>query len=856
MENQPISVNLKSRETSPSFSPRIQREPVRPMSHDLRTVTGSENPSSGEDKKFIIKAFDFVISLSLFMLFFGFPLFFTGLTLQGIVFEKQLYFYLWLLLGLVAWTAKGVTIGEMNIRRTPLDIPIIGFWLVYLLATIFSVDRWHSFWGMFGDPSRGFMSITAMLIAYYLIFSNFNGKRLKLMFSALIASGAVVSLWTILAILNIKFLPDNLAQFAPISLSGSVVGISMIISSLIPLITLAILSLAGNETLSKIKKKTFLISLLALLALDLFLLLAIYNFVPWLGLFIGVVIFLVYILSQIVRPHASWTWLPMVIFVLVMVIKMIGAVDVAKINFAEIKPLDYKMSGEIAAESIKDKMILGSGPGTFGYDFSRYRPQSFNENIFYSLRFLQGTGIVLEAISTVGGLGTIMLLILVLSFVSVEIYLISREKEKNKLMSLGLFASTSILLVNVITTKAEGTVLILAALLGILSLATALWESDSRENNLSLSLKASPKFALALAFVFMMVSAGVAFLFVFLGKIYAADINAGSASRVVNQNREEAILKMSKAITFYEKEGRYYAQLGQYYMMLANEEALKGEQDRDVEKIKQYLNSSIAASNMGSNLMKEDVGTTEVLAQIYENAGLYVSDSLNMAVENYQRGLELEPHNPNYYLRIGQIKLSLAATKKDNTEKKKMLEEAKNMFQESVNKKTNLPEGYFYLSLVQEALGENDKAIESGKNAVALDQKNVDFIISLARMLQNRGKEEDMKNSELLYQAVINLDEKNINGHFYLGMFYEKSKKKQEAKEQYRKVIEMLPANSDEAKKQLEKMISNVDAGIENTPQSLGLIKEEQTSEPAEGQTSEPAAPAGEQGNGEVAPTE
>ena len=93
------------------------------------------------------KAFDLIITAVLVLLFFGVPVFFTGLTFQGIAFEKQIFFYLCLLIGLVAWVSKGVMTGDMRIRRTPLDIPIVLFWLFSIVATVFSVDRWHSFWG-------------------------------------------------------------------------------------------------------------------------------------------------------------------------------------------------------------------------------------------------------------------------------------------------------------------------------------------------------------------------------------------------------------------------------------------------------------------------------------------------------------------------------------------------------------------------------------------------------------------------------------------------------------------------------------------------------------------------------------
>jgi len=70
------------------------------------------------------------------MIFLGFPLFFTGLASQGLIFEKQIYFYFWLLLGW--WLGRpGRDDRRDEYRRTPLDWPILGFWLACLAATIF-----------------------------------------------------------------------------------------------------------------------------------------------------------------------------------------------------------------------------------------------------------------------------------------------------------------------------------------------------------------------------------------------------------------------------------------------------------------------------------------------------------------------------------------------------------------------------------------------------------------------------------------------------------------------------------------------------------------------------------------------
>lgn len=841
----PVNINLRSDTPRPT--------PVRPLGNFAPRRAGmTEAPRRSateagdkKDRKALIRMLDRVIGLSIFAIFFGIPLYFTGLASQGVIFEKQIYFYAWLLLGLVVWAAKGVITGELDIRRTSLDIPILGVWAVVGVSTIFSVDRWHSFWGAFSDPSRGFMSITAYVITYYFILSNFNAKRLKLILAAILSSGGVLIIWTTLAILGVKFLPNSLAQYAPLSLAGSVSSLGLIFAALVPLITTVILKYSENEQTAPAKKNIFLGGLLLMLLLDLFLILALYNYVPWLALFVGIVIFLVFILAKLVRPKESWTWLPMVVFILVMVLFMTNAVSIARVNLPMELSLNYQTSTAIAETSLAHKLWLGSGPATYGYDFSLNRPKDFNLNAFYNLRFFQGTGVIFESLPTLGLVGTVLLVVLILAYIGLQFHLVIKDKDKNKLYSLGAFSAAAVFLVAILVNRAGGVDLALAVLFIAFGLAVSYLESEKDADYLSLSLKTSSKFALALAFVFMVVCAGVAFLFVFLGKVYAADIFAGQAALTLNKNQTVALTDMGKAINFNPMEANYYTQIGQDYMALANKEAMKDPKTRDVDKIKQYLNFSIQAATQAETMEPNDVGTVESLALIYENAGLYVPDSLKLADQYYQAAQKLEPHNPVYDIKLGQLAISEAAGGTDKNAAKAALTTAQNFFQKAVNEKPNYADGYYQLALDDEALNELDQAISNGQQAVQLNPQDANYLLAMGRFYQERNKSGDAALAEQYYQADIALNNNDINGHFYLGLFYEKQKEADKAKEQYNDVISLLQKgqNNQQTIAQVQKMIANVDAGIPNTPESLGLVQNN-NSQVAPANTQATSAPA------------
>lgn len=795
--------------------------------------SSAQRPVATEDSvkkgKKATAIFDWIITISIAALFFGIPLFFTGLTFQGIVFEKQMYFYFWLLLALVSWASKGVITGEMRIRRTPLDIPIIIFWLLYVLSATLSLDKWHSLWGFFGDPSRGLLGITGLIVAFYLILSHFDAKRMKWIIGSSIIADIIVVAWSLLGLFGVKFLPQGILELAPLSLIGSVIGLGIYLSMMIPILTASVIK--NKEEGAKVGKKYYARTsvLLLTIVLNLFVLLMIYSFNPWLGALAGASVLLIFVLSQIVRPAENLIWVPMAVFVAILSILMIGNNTIARINLPVEASPSYKLSWDVAKSGVMDKFFTGSGPATYGYAFSKFKTQDFNLNSLYTLKFYQGTGMVFEALPTIGAIGTMAFIVILLSFLGIGIYLLTREKEKNKIYSLGFFAAALIVLIDGVMNRTEGTILIYGALIGTVALGMLYYESGLEGKSLNLSLKASPKFALALAFVFMVVSAGVVFLFVFVGKAYVADMYMRKATVASQPTEDGSVQQMVRAINLYNKEGRYYTRAGQEYMALFNMEALKEEKDRDANALQRYLNNSITLASKGAELMKSDVTAVEMLAQVYENAGLYVPDSITFSEDNYKKAQELDPHSPNYFVKLGQLKIAEASKKSTEADKKALVEEAKRYFDQSIEKKENLAVAYYQLSLAQDALGDKDNAIENMRKAFVLENSNINYAFSLAKLYQARGGSEDMKIAEDLFKQILGVNDKEINTHFSLGLLYEKQKKKNESIDEYKKVLDLLPqTGSEDTRKQIEKMISNIEAGIENTPESLGITQQQE----------------------------
>lgn len=796
--------------------------------------SGQEGEASKKEN-ISIGFFDKLIPVSMFMLALGLPIFFTGLTLQGIALDRQMYFYFWLMLGLVSWVSLGVVKGELRIAKTPLDIPIVLFLAVYGLSAIFSIDKWHSLFGFFGDPSRGFLPIAGLILAYYFFFSHFTPKRFFAMTGAFLFSSLIVIVWTIGVVRGLHFMPAAWEQYAPLSLLGSVSSLGAYFSLLLPLL------LTGLFQTSKIQSKIWQSLLRGILGLMviciLFLLIALYSYVPWVALFAGMAFFLIFILSQMVRPGDQWVWLPMLIFVFILSILMMyqggGSQSLSKARLpVEVAP-NLSLSWDIAKGALKENFLIGSGPATYGYNFALHKPETFNQTPFYTVRFYEGSSALFETLTTVGALGMITFVIIVLSFVSIGLYLLTREREQNKMMSLALWSSAIMFVILIFTIRVNGPIILIGTLLSIMALRVLLWESQSEQKWLNLSFKATPKFALTLAFIFMVVSAGVAAVFVFMGKVYMADISAGRAVRDSEPTVAGSLTDLGRAIGYYPKESRYYTRAGQESLSLALGEMNKPEGERNVDLARRFATDATVAVTRGADLMPNDVAAVESVGLVYENLSLIANDSLPKAKEYYEKALALDPNNPLLALKIAQIDKALADQKGAGEESKALMQDAENRLNQAIALKDDFAMAHYTLAIIKSINKDFDGAIESASNAAARDQKNLTFFYNLALLYQVRDKGDDLDKAEQIFKAILVSNEKLLDVRVSLGVLYEKKKNMPEAIKSYEKALEFIPTDNERAttiRTQIEKMLSTVRVGGTNigkpTPQ-VDVVSEE-----------------------------
>jgi len=736
---------------------------------------------------------------------------------------------------LVAWVSKGIVEGEMKLKRTPLDIPIIIFLVVSCISTAFSIDKWHSLWGFFGDPSRGLLSLFAFALFYYLVMNHFTVRRMNLVMGAIVLSDVILLAWLAIVFWGSGIIPKSIAAYLPIAPVGSISNLSLYLGVAVLVLIAAIAQVTEAEKLSKMSKYIFSSLLGIVFVANLFFVWPLFDFVPRLAVLVGASFFLIFVLARLVNLKTLPQILPFAFFASILFFMVVGTSPYKPSQNLPVEASpNASLSWNVATHSLSQHPLWGSGLATYGYAFSLNHPQEFNANPFYYARFYQGSGLFYESLSTIGGLGSAAFFLLVFSFLSIVLYLLAvRSRVALGAGTLSLVSATIMILIAAMSVNLQGAMAIEGVLIGSFALAALLAQRSNESRFITLALKTSPKYALALAFVFMIVSAGVVYMFAFVARAYMADLYAGKAVRQTQVTEQGSVALLSKAIGFFPYEGRYYTRQGQEYMVLANAEFLKKAEDRDTNKLSNYIVQAVMYAREGQKRMPADAQANEVLAQVYENSLFYDAEFLTLARDGYQKALDLEPHNPLYFVKLGQIKATEAVSKKDD-EKKQLLEQSKQYFRDAIAQKADYAPAHYQLGLALEGDNNLGDAITEVARALQADQTNETYMAAFARLAMTRNDQDQMKAAVAILENDLKTNERSDALRLQYALILEKLKRTDEAVAQYKKLLSYVSSDDTQTKTQLQTMISNAQSGIDNAD----YLKKQQANNAAQQQSS------------------
>ena len=675
----------------------------------------------------------------IYLLVFLLPIFFLPLTTDPLDFNKQILFGILIFIALVFWAAKIFFSSKLEINFSFLNLPILIFLFIYFISTIFSLSLKESFWGWPLNLSQGFLTLFLFSIFYFLVSNIFRKKEdISLLFLIFLTSTFLATIFAIYQILLKK------SSFTTIGTPNS---LAIFLAALLPLA----IFLAATS-------KKFVRLVLAIYSISFLIFIMLINFsLAWFVLITGILILFISGLLNLKRTEKFGLVFLSMLILIIPLFFLFFRISWPKIQIPAEILLNQKTEFQIAKNSLKNvkNFFLGTGPSTFVFNYSKYKPIEINQTAFWAWRFQNGASEIQDKLITTGILGISSLFFVFLSF-----FFISAKNlllKENQFIFLGIFSSFTCVLFSQFLYPANFSLLFLFWLiLGSLSILNSKIKTVNFLGHFSLI----PAIFLVLVFLF-----GISFSFLEI-RNYLAEVRYFQGLKAWQKGEtDQAINLTERAMNLNSSLDSYQRDVSQLYLAKLNQLLQKPEANS--QEIQGLIFKVSDLTKRATEISPHNVANWNVRGFVYRNLIGLVGEAENRALNSYQKAIELEPKNPYIFNEMGLICLTkadlLGRQLGKEAEAKENLVKAKDNFERAIELKGDYDPAHFQLGL----LYYNDNQMEKSR-------------------------------AEFL--RAISINENYSKARYFLGLVYDKEGEKDLAIEQFEK-IEKLNPESQEVKK-------------------------------------------------------
>ncbi len=794
-----------------------------------------------------------ILKVLMYAMVFLMPVFFLPFSFEVLEFNKLylLFFLVWA--SVLVWLLKMIVQDKaIKIRFSFIDYFVLAFAGVGIFSSIFSVDKLSSIFGYYGRFSTGLVSILSFTAFYFLMANNIgrseksNIKRSNLqkevrprggeregivsvsgVIKALLYSATVVILFAYFSLLGVWIklaqISSGLASvIGKIALRVSPAGLtaqSMAVFLVVMVILAVFVILGGlnwsgfssieqgNSKRKKGKGEGFKIFCGAFVLLS-FILLIVTDFTPaWIILTLGLIALVGMILKRrILKNDVHRLILPIaliilsVLFIILNIRVLVGGLIANNDNiYYNFMPERNLVQGESWDTALNTTMggfknaLIGSGLGTFSYDFSKYKPVSMNEGNLWAIRFDRPGNVFAEILATMGILGLLSFVLLIISFFLAPLGIGARlfNKGKPKFPKIKLDHGTAFLMLVFATV-----ILVQFSYYQTLTLGFLFWlfaalmvgwraeqlagEEKTFVKEIGFRLKDFTEMALVVETVLIVLFLAFIVVSFFGVKFYLADTQYVKALNAPELDNKVSALQ--EAIRLNPKQVRYQMVLSRVFLAKAQEGLATGRTDENQQEIVDNIKLAQMFAMSATQITPQQITAWQGLADLYSNTMTIAQDNkqfANLTIDALNRASELDPRNPDIYTQIGNMYLVL--------EQKSDAEEA---FKKAIQQKIDYIPANISLALMWESAGDAGGATTKLEWLVSKYPTNADVLFQLGRMYYNQN-ETDKAIQQFLLTLTANPN--HSNALYSLGIAYEKQGRTKDAITAFEAVLVLNP---------------------------------------------------------------
>lgn len=320
-------------------------------------------------------------NLLIYLLIFVLPLIFSGNVHSAFDLVKTTFFEgMVILLGFL-WIIRVLKQGRMSIRKNSLNLPVLGFFIVCLITTIFSINPRFSFLGFYNFYFWGFAAVCGYVMLFCIIVNNLEERDIPIISNLIILASLFAAVYGIIQYFGIRIFHNvPVAKGQRIwSSFGNATYFATFLAVGIPFTWAKVI---------QTERRDIQIIFGAISGILFFSLLLTLTRAAWLGLLAAGVVF-AYLLNKFGRGKRKFRSFLTILFLYVCIFSVTSVSVNSREGSSNLSPVikrvhsftdktDLGIRGRLAmwrtaSKMVKDRPILGSGLDSFYLLFPSYR---------------------------------------------------------------------------------------------------------------------------------------------------------------------------------------------------------------------------------------------------------------------------------------------------------------------------------------------------------------------------------------------------------------------------------------------------------------------------------------------------
>lgn len=719
------------------------------------------------------------------------PLFYLPVTSSILELNKQMFLVIVAAVALVVWLLGVVVSGRMALRLTPLDKGVFAVLAASGIATVMSLSRIKSLFGINVSLSDAFLTIAALAVIYWVAVNVFHDRG-RLLRRALILSGTVALILGLLQMFTVYFLPGSFSHSRAFNTVGSLNALGVLGAVLLPLFAKGTRKIWGTAGL--------VLSWVGVVA-SLFVLTILNWWVLWTIALAGMLAMIGFDSINSVQLAADYgsaskrKRFTMSRFIVPMAVIVLGAfLLLVKFDLSSVKsqfPVEiapsHSLSLRVAKRVLDQDLLFGYGPENFSLAFDRFGAGQLANSQLSNLRFFDATSEAWTMLVHGGAIAILGLAVLIWSLIQViarlgdalAARLGAKDGGSEAVEAAGVLsatvAMTAALFLYPFNTTLMGVWFLLLALSALVV---------SGDKAMFIDIEQKPVFSLTASLGF------IVGLILALSTVYFASVSyLADVAYAHTRDREtasQALEDIAKALSLDDKNDRYYRDASQLSLQVLREELQTqpgGDDSQRAARVQNLISSSVQLAQRATEVQPQEALNWANLASVYQAMTGLVDSVEQLAEESYAKASELRPGDPSFDNRVGQMWLARAdlirqiATGATGTNLQAMadqaaasLENAEAAFTRALEKSPSFGRAIYNRAAVYDRQNRVQEAINDLERIAPANANNATLMFELGILYLRDGRNDDAFGA---MQRAVLLSPQYANARWYLALLLE-----------------------------------------------------------------------------------